>query len=103
MYNENTLMNLQKERDHMYNPRYYANRVAQILGTSLDMTGKIEHDPLAFLSSFLSKKYDTSATAAQLIDSFDEKFAKYKNVPLCSWNEEDAKQLVEDLKTIYSE
>ena len=68
----------------------------------LDMTGKIEHEPLVFVSGFLSKKYDTSATAAQRIDEFDEKFAKYRNVPLCSWNEEDAKQFVEDLRKIYS-
>ncbi|MBQ8055417.1 MAG: hypothetical protein IJ270_01195 [Paludibacteraceae bacterium] len=86
----------------MYNPRNYAIAIERILGTPEYLTGEIEKDPLAFLSSFLDKKYDTDKRIAKLIDEFDEKFSKYKTVPLCSWFEEDAKQLVDDLKKIYS-
>lgn len=87
----------------MYNSRYYAIQIEKILKTPQSMTGEIERAPLTFLSSFLDKIYDSNDTCAQLIDSFDEKYANYKNVPLCSWSEEDAKQLVEDLRKIYSE
>ena len=76
--------------------------IEKILGTPQYLTGEIENDPLAFLSSFLDKKYDSNETSAQMIDSFDDKFAAYKNIPLCSWKEEDADQLVADLKKIYS-
>lgn len=86
----------------MYNPRSYAITIEKILGTPQYLTGEIEKDPLAFLSSFLDGKFDSSETAAKLIDQFDEKFAKYKNIPLCNWKEEDAKQLTHDLKKIFS-
>ena len=86
----------------MYNPRNYAIQIEKILKTPQSMTGEIERDPITFLSSFLEEKFDSNEACARLIDSFDEKFAKYKNDPLCSWSEDDAKQLVEDLKKIYS-
>lgn len=86
----------------MYNPRNYAIRIEKILGTPEYLTGEIEKNPLAFLSSFLDKVYTLNDEKAKQIDLFDEKFSKYKNVPLCSWDEEDAKQMVDDLKKIYS-
>jgi len=86
----------------MYNPRNYAIAIEKILGTPEYLTGEIEKDPIAFFVGFLDKKYNTNEETAKLIDLFDEKYSKYKNIPLCNWNEEDAKQLVEDLKKIYS-
>lgn len=86
----------------MFNPRNYAISVEKILSTPQYMTGDIENAPFDFVSSFLDNKYDSNETAAQLIDSFDEKYAKYKNVPFIRWNEEDADQFVDDLKIIYS-
>lgn len=84
----------------MYNPRSFAMIIERILGTPEYLTGEIEKDPLAFLSSFLDKIYETNETKAKLIDQFDKKYAKYKNTPLCRWAEEDAKQMTDDLKTI---
>ena len=86
----------------MYNPRSYAIIIERILGTPEYFTGEIEKDPLAFLASFLDKIYETNAAKQNLIDQFDEKYAKYKNIPLSSWAEEDAKQMTDDLKQIYS-
>ncbi|MBQ6819475.1 MAG: hypothetical protein IJP35_07720 [Clostridia bacterium] len=85
----------------MYNPRNYAIRIEKILGTPEHLTGEIEKDPLTFLESFLDKVYDTNDTKTKSIDLFDEKYAKYKNIPLCNWVEEDAKQMTDDLKIIY--
>lgn len=85
----------------MYNPRNYAIKIERILGTPQNLTGEIEKDPLAFLSSFLDKKYDSNETSAKLIDAFDVKYSKYKNTPLINWNEEDTKQLTDDLKVIF--
>lgn len=86
----------------MYNPRVYAISIAKIIGISDYLIGEIEKDPLAFVSSFLTAKYDTSKEASELIDSFDAKFSKYENIPLCSWDENDAKELRNDLKIIFS-
>ena len=86
----------------MYNPRNYARDIERILGISQSSTGEIEKNPLDFLSSFLDEKYKLNETNAKLIDSFDEKFSKYKNVHLKDWLEEDAQQLVKDLRQIYS-
>lgn len=86
----------------MYNPRNYAIAIEKILDTPEYLTGKIEKDPIVFLAGFLDNKYDTNEETAKLIDLFDEKYSKYKNTPLCTWNEDEAKQLVEDLKKIYS-
>ena len=86
----------------MYNPRSYAIRIEKILGTPEHLTGEIEKDPLEFLKSFLDKVYDDNREKAKLIDLFDEKYAKYGNTPLCNWMEEDAKQMTDDLKAIYS-
>lgn len=86
----------------MYNPRNYARDIERILGVSQSSTGEIERNPLDFLSSFLDEKYKLNETNAKLIDSFDEKFSKYKNVHLKDWSEEDAQQLVKDLRQIYS-
>lgn len=86
----------------MYNPRSYAIIIERTLGTPEYLTGEIEKDPLAFLASFLDKIYETNEAKAKLIDQFDEKYAKYKNTPLCSWAKEDAKQMTDDLKKIYS-
>ena len=86
----------------MYNPRNYAIIIEKILGTPEYLTGEIEKNPLDFLSSFLDKQYELNAESAKLIDSFDTKFSKYKNVPLIDWDEEDAKQLTNDLKKIFS-
>ena len=86
----------------MFNPRNYAISIEKILGTPQYMTGEIENDPFNFVSSFLDKKYDSNDAAAQLIDSLDAKFAKYKNVPFIRWDEEDAENFVGDLKKIYS-
>lgn len=87
----------------MYNPRSYAIIIERILGTPEYLTGEIEKDPLAFLASFLDKVYETNEAKASLIDQFDDKYAMYKNIPLCGWNEEDAKLMTDDLKKIYSE
>ena len=86
----------------MYNPRNYARDIERILGVSQSSTGEIERNPLDFLSSFIDEKYKLNETNAKLIDSFDEKFSKYKNVHLKDWSEEDAQQLVKDLRQIYS-
>ena len=86
----------------MYNPRSYAIIIERTLGTPEYITGEIEKDPLTFMKSFLDKVYDTNETKAKLIDIFDEKYAKYKNTPLCSWAKEDAKQMIDDLEKIYS-
>ena len=86
----------------MFNPRNNAIRIEKILETPQYMTGEIENDPFNFVSSFLDKKYNSNDTVAQLIDLFDEKYAKYKNIPFVSWNEEDADQFVDDFKKIYS-
>ena len=86
----------------MYNPRNYARDIERILGIPQSSTGEIERNPLEFLSSFLDEKYKTNETNAKLINSFDEKFSKYKNVHLKDWLEEDAQQLVKDLRQIYS-
>lgn len=87
----------------MYNPRSYAIIIERILGAPEYLTGEIEKDPLAFLASFLDKIYETNEAKASLIDQFDDKYAKYKNIPLCGWNEDDAKRMTDDLKKIYSE
>lgn len=86
----------------MYNPRSYAIIIERTLGTPEYLTGEIEKDPLAFLESFLDKAYEENGTKAKLIDLFDEKYANYKNTPLRNWAEEDAKQMTDDLKKIYS-
>lgn len=86
----------------MYNPRNYAIIIEKILGTPEYLTGEIEKNPLDFLSSFLDKQYDLNEESAKLIDSLDVKFSKYKNVPLLNWKEEDAKQLTDELKIIFS-
>ena len=85
----------------MYNPRNYAISIEKILGTPQSLTGEIENNPLSFLSSFLDKRYDLDEATAELIDSFDEKFSKYKGLPLINWEEKDAEQLVKDLKRIF--
>ena len=86
----------------MYNPRNYAIAIERILGTPQSSTGEIEKNPLAFLESFLDEKYKLNEENARLIDSFDDKFSKYKDAHLNKWKEEDAEQLVKDLKQIYS-
>ena len=86
----------------MYNPRNYAIIIEKILETPEYLTGEIEKNPLGFLSSFLDKQCDLNEENAKLIDSLDAKYSKYKNVPLISWDEEDAKQLTNDLKKIFS-
>ncbi|MBP3447310.1 MAG: hypothetical protein J6K64_08575 [Clostridia bacterium] len=85
----------------MYNPRNYAISVEKILGTPQYLTGEIENNPLSFLSSFLDEKYNSDEATTQLIDSFDEKFSKYKGLPLANWEEKDAEQLVKDLRRIF--
>ena len=86
----------------MYNPRSYARIIERTLGTPEYLTGEIEKDPLAFLASFHDKIYETNGAKANLIDQFDDKYAKYKNTPLCSWAEEDTQQMTNDLKEIDS-
>ncbi len=86
----------------MYNPRVCAISIEKILRTPQYLTGEIENFPLEFLSSFLDNEYKASVEKAKLIDLFDKKYAKYKNTPLCSWAEEDAEQMVKDLKEIFS-
>lgn len=86
----------------MYNPRNYAISIEKILGTPQSLTGEIENNPLSFLSSFLDKRYDLNEATAELIDSVDEKFSKYKGLPLINWEEKDAEQLVKDLRRIFS-
>jgi len=86
----------------MYNPHNYAIQIEKILGTPQHLTGEIEKDPLTFLSSFLDKKYDSSENSAQLIEDFDNKYSKYRNAHLLKWDEEDAKQLINDLRIIFS-
>lgn len=84
----------------MYNPRNYAIAIEKILGTPQSLTGEIEKNPLVFLESFLEEKYKANETNAKLIDSFDEKFSKYKDVHLKDWSEKDAQQLVKSLRQI---
>ena len=86
----------------MYNPRNYARRIEKILGTPEYLTGEIERDPLAFVSSFLDKKFDSNERCAKLIDAFDDKYSKYKDTNLINWDEKDAKQFTDDLKAIFS-
>ena len=86
----------------MYNPRNYAISIEKILGTPQSLTGEIENNPLAFLSSFLDKRYDLDEATAELIDSFDKIFSKYKGLPLINWEEKDAEQLVKYLRRIFS-
>ena len=86
----------------MYNPRNYAISIEKILGTPQSLTGEIENNPLSFLSSFFDKRYDLNEATAELIDSVDEKFSKYKGLPLINWEEKDAEQLVKDLRRIFS-
>ena len=85
----------------MYNPRNYAISIERILGTPQYLTGEIEKNPISFLSSFLDAKYESDESKIELINAFDEKFSKYKNVPLCNWDEKDAKQLIDDLRKIF--
>ena len=86
----------------MYNPRNYARAIERILGIPQSSTGEIENNPLSFLSSFLDEKYNSNETNAKLIGSFDDKFSKYKDAHLKDWAEEDAEELVKELKQIYS-
>ena len=86
----------------MYNPRNYAIIIGKILGVDECSLGKIEHNPLGFLSSFLDNKYGSNEAIDNMIDALDSKFSRYNDVPLISWDEEDTKQLINDLKKIFA-
>ena len=60
------------------------------------------HSYAVILKSFLDKVYDDDATKAKLIDCFDKRYAKYMNTHLRDWSEDDTKQMVHDLREIYS-
>lgn len=86
----------------MYNPRNYAIIIGKILGVDECSLGKIEHNPLEFLSDFLDKKYGLNEETDNMIDALDSKFSRYKSISLVSWDEEDTKQLTNDLKKIFT-
>ncbi len=86
----------------MYNPHSYAVTIEMMLHCSLGSADEIEKNPLVFLKSFLDKVYDDDATKAKLIDCFDKRYAKYMNTHLRDWSEDDTKQMVHDLREIYS-
>ena len=52
---------------------------------------------------YKDEPYTTKKLHQRLIITYSPKYAKYKNIPLCGWNEEDAKLMTDDLKKIYSE
>lgn len=84
----------------MYNPRNYAVAIEHMLKTSYQAATEIEKNPLGYIESFLDDIYEKSEEKARMIDSFDEKYKKYKDVHLMNWNEEDASQMVKDLRAI---
>ncbi len=86
----------------MYNPHSYAVDIEKILKAPYQTANEIGKNPLEYLKSFLDTVYEKSEEKARLIDSFDDKYNKYKNVPLINWNEEDAAQMVKDLRFIMS-
>lgn len=86
----------------MYNPHSYAVDIEKILKAPYQTANEIEKNPLEYLKSFLDTIYEKTEEKARLIDSFDDKYNKYKNVPLINWNEEYAAQMVKDLRFIMS-
>ena len=86
----------------MYNPHSYAVSIEKILKAPYQTANEIEKNPLEYLKSFLDTVYEKSEEKAKLIDSFDDKYNKYENVPLIKWNEDDAEQMVKDLRVIMS-
>lgn len=86
----------------MYNPHNYAVDIEKILKAPYQTANVIEKDPLEYMKSFLDAIYEKSEEKARLIDSFDDKYNKYKNIPLINWDKEDAAQMVKDLRIIMS-
>lgn len=86
----------------MYNPHNHAIAIEKILKAPYQTANEIERNPLEYLESYLDAVYEKSEEKARLIDSFDDKYKKYKNVSLINWNEEDAIQMVKDLRIIMS-
>lgn len=86
----------------MYNPHNYAVDIEKILKVPYQTANVIEKDPLEYMKSFLDAIYEKSEEKARLIDSFDDKYNKYKNIPLINWDKEDAAQMVKDLRIIMS-
>lgn len=86
----------------MYNPHNYAVDIEKILKVPYQTANVIEKDPLEYMKSFLDAIYEKSEEKARLIDSFDDKYNKYKNIPFINWDKEDAAQMVKDLRIIMS-
>lgn len=86
----------------MYNPHSYAVSIEKILKVPYQAANEIEKNPIEYLRSFLDAVYQKSEEKAKLIDAFDDKYDKYKNVSLINWDEENAAQMAKDLRTIMS-
>lgn len=86
----------------MYNAHSYAHSIEVILKLPSHSADKIEKDPLGYLKSFLDAIYEKSEKKARLIDTFDDKYKKYEGQHFINWAEEDAAQMVKDLRAIVS-
>lgn len=86
----------------MYNPQSYAVSIEKILKAPLHAADIIAKNPLEYMKGYLDVVYEKSDEKARLIDTFDDKYKKYENVPLMNWREEDATQMVADLRNIMS-
>lgn len=86
----------------MYNARNYAISIERLLKLPAQTANEIEKNPLAYLKSFLDAIYEKDGAKAKLIDAFDDKYEQYKDKHLINWEEDDAAQMVKDLREIFS-
>ena len=84
----------------MYNAHSYAISIERLIQAPCQAANDIEKQPLEYIKGFLDKIYEQSPEKANLIDIFDEKYGKYKNMHLLNWKEEDTAQMVKDLRDI---
>lgn len=84
----------------MFNAHSYAISIEKLLNVPAGSADAIERNPLEYMKGFLDKEYDKSEEKATLIDEFDEKYGKYKDMRLGEWSEADAAQMVKDLREI---
>lgn len=86
----------------MYNAHNYAISIERLLKLPAQAANEIEKNPLAYLKSFLDAIYKKNEAKARLIDAFDDKYEQYKDKHLLNWDEDDAAQMVKDLREIFS-
>ena len=87
----------------MYNPHSYAISIERMIKAPTNSAGEIEADPLGYISDILDRLADgLDDKKQQQVFDFDDRYEQYKGMPFAYWDENDADQMVKDLRKLLS-